>query len=217
MIEEHIRVLIVDDHPVVRKGTRALFDEVPDIEVIGEAADGAESVRQTALLNPDVVLMDLVMPDMDGPQAIAQIKERSPHVHVLVLTSFMVEEKVLPAFRAGAVGYLSKDTDPMDLVKAIRAVYHGESPIHPGVARRLLQELTRRKSEQPDALTAREMEVLQLMTLGYRDQEIASKLNIGEVTVRTHVSRVLSKLRAANRVQAVLLAMREGLVSVNSP
>ena len=216
-VEAPIRVLIVDDHAIVRKGTRALLAEVEGIEVVGEASDGQEAVDQAILLRPDVILMDLVMPGMDGIEAIRQIKRSQPDTRILALTSFAADDKVFPAIKAGALGYLLKDADPEDLVHAIRQVNHGEPSLHPSIARKVLQEirLPHKKPPSPDPLTKREIEVLHLVAQGLSNQQIADRLSIAEVTVRTHVSNILSKLHLANRVQAALFALREGIAALD--
>jgi NarL family two-component system response regulator LiaR len=212
-----IQVLIVDDHTIVRKGTRALLAEVEDIQVVGEAADGREAVDQADTLRPDVILMDLVMPVMDGIEATRQITGNQPETRILALTSFAADDKVFPAIKAGALGYLLKHADPEELVDAIRKVYHGEPSLHPSIARKVLQEMRRptMKTPTPDPLTGREIEVLHLVAKGLSNQEIAGQLSIAEVTVRTHVSNILSKLHLANRVQAALYALREGFAELD--
>jgi NarL family two-component system response regulator LiaR len=212
-----LRVLIVDDHAIVRRGTRALLAETEDIEVVGEAGNGQEAVERAEALQPDVVLMDLVMPGMDGIEAIRTITSNQPQTRILALTSFAADDKVFPAIEAGALGYLLKDVYPEDLVKAIRQVYHGEPSLHPKIARKILQEVRRptKKPSTPDPLTEREMEVLHLVAQGLSNQQISDQLFIAEVTVRTHVSNILSKLHLANRVQAALYALREGLTELD--
>lgn len=218
-----IRILLVDDHAIVRKGLRALLAETDDIEVVGEAADGQQAINQAAALQPDVILMDLVMPDMDGIEATQQITRQQPQVRVLALTSFAADDKLFPAIKAGALGYLLKDSDPADLLQAIRQVHRGEPSLHPRIARKLLHELGRpsfpeRPSpppQTPEPLTAREVEVLRLVAKGLSNQQIADELSIAEVTVRTHVSHILDKLHLANRVQATLYALREGLTTLD--
>ena len=212
-----IQVLIVDDHAIVRKGTRALLKEVDGIEVVGEAADGQEAVDQATLLRPDVILMDLVMPGMDGIEAIRQIKGSQPDARILALTSFAADDKLFPAIKAGALGYLLKVADPEDLVQAIRQVYRGEPSLHPSIARKVLQEIRtpHKKSPSPDPLTNREMEILHLVAQGLSNRQIADRLIIAEVTVRTHVSNILGKLHLANRVQATLYALREGYAALD--
>ena len=212
-----IRVLIVDDHAIVRKGIRALIAEIEDIEVVGEAGNGREAISQAESLKPDVVLMDLVMPVMDGITAISQIKSLLPDMHIIVLTSFATDDKIFPAIKAGALGYILKDSDPEVLIRAIRQVHHGEPSLNPNVARKVLNELNRPVKEPltPDPLTGRELEVLSLVAQGLNNQEIADRLVVEEVTVRTHVSHILSKLHLANRVQATLYALKEGLASLD--
>jgi NarL family two-component system response regulator LiaR len=216
MSTQRIRVLVVDDHLIVRKGTRALFAEIDNIEIVGEASNGREAVELVATLQPDVVIMDLVMPVMDGVEAIRQISERFPQVRVLALTSFAVEDKVLPAIKAGALGYLLKDVSSEELINALYRVADGEPYLHPSVARKVLNELQRTNEPEPpvETLTQRETEVLVLVAQGLTNIEIAARLNVAEVTVRTHVSNILSKLQLANRVQATLYALREGLTSL---
>ena len=212
-----IKVLIVDDHAIVRKGIRALLATEPNIQVLGEAKDGREAIAEVERLRPDVILMDLVMPEMDGIEAIRQITGRQPGSRILVLTSFATDEKVFPAIKAGALGYLLKDSNPEELVQAIHQVHRGESSLHPTIARKLLQELARPPQRPPtsEPLTDREMSVLRLIAHGLSNQEIADQLTISEATVRTHVSNILSKLHLASRTQAALYALREGLASLD--
>lgn len=216
MNEKPIRVLVVDDHPIVIKGTRALLDEVDDIEIVGEAYNGQMAIEKNKTLEPDVILMDLIMPEMDGIEAIRAITTEQPNAKILVLTSFITDDKVFPAIKAGALGYLIKDSEPDDLVNAIRQVDRGEPSLHASIARKVLRELGRSTPEKPipEPLTDRETEVLRLLARGADNQEIADKLVIAEVTVRTHISRILNKLHLANRVQATLYALREGLTSL---
>jgi NarL family two-component system response regulator LiaR len=212
-----IRVLVVDDHLVVRTGIRALLALEADIEVVGEARDGAEAVVEAHRLQPDVILMDLVMPHMDGITAIERILTSRPAARILVLTGFEADDKVFPAIRAGALGYTLKDFGPAELVRAIQRVYGGESSLHPAIARRVLQELAHPPQRPPtaDPLTAREVSVLRLIAQGESNQAIAAALGIGAGTVRVHVSNILSKLHLASRTQATLYALREGLVSLD--
>ena len=214
-----IRVLIAEDHAIVRKGISALLALEPDIKVVGEASNGREAVSGVESTRPDVILMDLVMPEMDGIEAIQQVVARQPQARILVLTSFATDDKVFPAIKAGALGYLLKDSEPRDVVDAIRQVYRGESSLHPRIARKLMQELSRppasRKPPTPDPLTEREMEVLCLVAQGKSNREIADDLTVTEGTVRVHVSTILSKLHLASRTQATLYALREGLASLD--
>ena len=215
-----IRVLIVDDHAIVRKGIRALLATEPGIQVVGEAQDGREAVAQAERLGPDVILMDLVMPVMDGLEATRCIAARQPEVHILVLTSFTGMDRVLPAIKAGALGYLLKDSGPEELVRAIHQVCHGDASLHPAVARQLLQEIkSADASPDPrsrfDPLTDREKDVLRMVAQGWNNQDIAGQLEISEATVRTHVSHILTRLQLSSRTQAALYALREGLASLD--
>ncbi|GAB4575424.1 MAG: response regulator transcription factor [Anaerolineae bacterium] len=217
-----IRVLIADDHDIVRKGVRALLATEPEIEVVGEAEHGAEAVREALRLNPDVILMDLVMPEIDGIEAIRQITASQPEIRILVLTSFATDDKVFPAIKAGALGYLLKDSGPEELVQAIHEVYRGESSLHPTIARKLLQEIAgppkppaRPTDPAVEPLTDREVEVLRLVAQGRSNREIADDLVISEATVRTHMSNILSKLHLASRTQAALYALREGIARLD--
>ncbi len=218
-MSDTIRIFIADGHTIVRSGIQALLETIDDLTVIGEASDGQEAVTAVLRLRPDVTLMDLEMPIMDGIAAIEQIMAGWPEAHILVLTSFASDDRVFPAVKAGAMGYLLKDSGPEALVQAIRQVQRGESSLHPKVARKLMQELSRPASpSQPptaDPLTPREVEVLQWVAQGLGNQEIADKLFIGEATVRSHVSNILSKLHLASRTQAALYALREGYASLD--
>ncbi len=214
--ERRIRVLIVDDHVIVRKGIRALLAMQPDVEVVGEAGDGREALSRAEALGPDVVLMDLMMPEMDGIEATRQITSRFSQTRVVVLTSFAADDKVFPALKAGALGYLLKDSSPADLLGSIRQVYRGESSLHPTIARKVLHELTRpiERPKAGEAITDRELEVLRLIARGMSNQEIADRLVVTEATVRAHVSNILGKLHLASRTQAALYALKEGLASL---
>jgi NarL family two-component system response regulator LiaR len=231
--EDSIRVLIVDDHAVVRQGLRTfleLQDDAPHggvspgdvpalpIEVVGEAANGVEAVDLACRLQPDVVLLDLVMPEMDGVEATSRIIEDSPHSRVIILTSFGDEDKVFPAIRAGAQGYLLKDIAPNDLVQAVRAVCLGQVQLHPDIARKLMSAVAAQEeppgSPAPSGLrelTERELEVLRLIAEGLNNRQIADKLVISDKTVKTHVSSILSKLHLGDRTQAAIYALRHGL------
>lgn len=212
-----IRVLLVDDHAILRKGIRALLSTEPDIEVVGEASDGQEALVRSAALQPDVILMDLVMPNMDGIEATRQVMGRQPDARVLVLTSFVADDKVFPAIKAGALGYILKDSGPNELVQAIRQVHRGEPTLEPEIARKVLFELAQPPKRPPtsEPLTARELEVLRLIAQGKSNREIAKDLVLAELTVRTHVSNVLGKLHLASRTQAALYALKEGLASLD--
>jgi NarL family two-component system response regulator LiaR len=211
-----IRVLLADDHAVVRGGIRALLEDEEEIEVVGEADDGDEAVRLAQKLHPDVILLDLMMPLKTGIEAIEEIKDENPQARILVLTSFADDDKVFAAIKAGAMGYLLKQTTPGELFQAIRDVYHGESSLHPTIARKLIRELNRPTTLPPvdEPLTDRELEVLIFVARGLSNQDIADRLVISERTVRTHVSNILSKLHLANRTQAALYALKEGLTSL---
>lgn len=207
------RVLIADDHHIVREGLRALLKRMPELTLVGEATNGEEAVRQSAELRPDIVLLDLRMPRKDGVAAIREIKAAQPQVRFLVLTSYDDDDTVFAAIKAGAEGYLLKDSHPDQLMQAIQAVCRGESALHPAIARKLLTELSR-PAELPPApqpLTEREVAVIQLVAQGRSNQEIADRLGIGERTVATHVSNILGKLHLASRTQAALYAIRTGL------
>jgi len=217
MTTPSIRVLIADDHAIVRKGIRALLSTETDIQVIGEASDGAEAIAQAQALNPDVILMDLVMPKLDGIEATRQITANQPRARILVLTSFAADDKVFPAIKAGALGYLLKDSGPEELVQAIHQVHRGEPSLEPSIARKVLTELSQ-PPKTPltlEPLTEREVGVLRLVAQGHSNREIAEQLVITEMTVRTHVSNILSKLHLASRTQAALYALREGLASLD--
>ena len=212
--QKPIRVLLVDDHTIVRKGIRALLAQVAHIAVVGEASNGQEAVAQAQTLDPDVTLIDLAMPVMDGIEAIRQITAHQPGARVLVLTNFMSDDKVFPAIKAGALGYLLKDSEPADLIRAIEQVSRGEPALHPSIALLVLQELRRpaQRAPTPDALTPREVEVLRLVATGLTNREIAEQLTTTEATIKSHVSSLLSKLHLANRVQAALLyTLQEGV------
>ena len=212
MASAPIRVLIVDDHGVVREGLRAYLELEPDIQVIGEARDGQEGVKRAQELHPDVVLMDLVMPRMDGVEATAAIKSHQPEAHVIVLTSFVDDDRVVPAIKAGATSYLLKDVAAADLARAIRGARAGQAQLHPEVARRLMQTVTTpRKIEAVTQLTDREREVLHLLAEGRSNKEIARSLVVSERTVKGHVSNILGKLGLQDRTQAALYAVRHGL------
>jgi NarL family two-component system response regulator LiaR len=216
-MSELIRVYITDDHQIVRRGIRQLLSTEAGIEVVGEASNGKDAVADMDKLKPDIVLMDLVMPVMDGIEAIRQIKAGHPSIQILVLTSFATDDKVFPAIKAGALGYLIKDTSPEELISAIHQVHKGEPTLHSSIAQKLLKEISHSDGEgpvSPDPLTDREVEVLKLIARGLSNQEIAETLVVSVATVYTHVSRVLDKLHLASRTQAALYALREGLASL---
>ena len=216
-MSEPIRVMIVDDHPLVRSGVKTLLGTEPGIKVIGEATNGQEGIEAAARLKPDVVLMDLVMPEMDGVEATRRILSERPETHVLVLTSFGSDDKLFPAIKAGALGFLMKDATPQALIAAIRQVAQGQSSLNPTIARRLLRELSREalgEGDPLDPLTDREMDVLREIAHGLSNDGIAEKLFISTATVRTHVSSILSKLDVTSRTQAALWALRRGIAKL---
>jgi NarL family two-component system response regulator LiaR len=212
-----IRILIVDDHAIVHEGLRTLISSDNDMEVIGEAYDGEEAIELSNKLSPDVILMDLVMPRVSGLEAIIRIKSENQTVRILVLTSFTEDNKVFPAIKAGASGYILKDSSPTGILDAIRAVHRGESTLHPIIAAKLIRELNKPSElpPTPNPLTERELEVLLLIAQGNSNQEIAEKMYISENTVGSHMRNILSKLHLANRTQAALYALREGLVKLD--
>ena len=213
-----IRVLIVDDHRMIRSGLRGFLEDEPGISVVGEAENGEDALARVPELMPDVVLMDLMMPGMGGIAAIGALRQAHPAIKIMALTSFADDEQVFPALEAGANGYLLKDIDPDELVAAIRAAHAGESPLDPEVAKRLISRfqrpVTSLTSAQPshDPLTEREMDVLRLLTQGKSNKEIARELFIGDRTVKSHLSAIFQKLDVTDRTQAALYAVRHGLV-----
>ncbi|WP_236035101.1 response regulator [Alkalihalobacterium elongatum] len=207
-----IRILIADDHHVVRRGLRFFLDTQTDIEIVGEAIDGQDAIEKVNQLKPDVVLMDLVMPNIDGIEATKKIRETNRTIKILILTSFSDQDHVIPAIRAGANGYQLKDIEPDELVKTIKAVYNGQSQLHPQVTHHVLTHMSGDKEEHLlDTLTKREKEVLLEITNGKSNKEIAASLFITEKTVKTHVSNLLSKLELSDRTQAALYAIKHGL------
>ena len=219
MAPDPIRVLVVDDHAVVREGLRTFLELQEGIEVVGEAADGEEAVTQATQLEPDVILMDLVMPRLDGIGAMRALRERSSPSRVIVLTSFLDDERLMPALHAGAAGYLLKDVEPAELARAVRSACADEALIDPTVAARLLQTLSSERrglgsdagSDSVEHLTRREREVLELIALGHSNKRIALELGVAEKTVKTHVGHLLAKLGVADRTQAALFAVQHGL------
>ena len=214
-MDKQIRILIVDDHAIVREGLRGLINIESDMELVGEAASGKEGVDKALALHPDVILMDLLMPGLDGVTAIKEIKAKWQEACVLVLTSFLEDDKVFPAIESGALGYILKDTQPEELLEAIRRVHQGETMLHPSIAKKIMQRIQERsgesKKDDGQELTEREVDVLRLLAQGDGDREIAEKLFISERTVHFHVGNILSKLHLANRTQAALYAIRKGL------
>ncbi len=215
---EVIRVLVVDDHPVVRVGLRALIDTEPNMEVVGEAADGVQAVEKVRSTQPDIILLDLVMPRKDGIEAIVDIKQINPDARILVLTSFSEEGKVFPAIKAGALGYVLKDSSPQQLLEAIRDVYRGESSLHPAIARKLVHEFSQPTDHPPTdgQLSQRELQVVKLLAQGQSNREIGDILDVSERTITKHVGNILGKLHLANRTQAALYALREGISTLNA-
>ena len=214
-MEEPITILIVDDHAIVRKGVRGYLEVQPDLAVVGEAAGGEEAVRIVTELVPDVVLMDLVMPGMDGVEATRRIRDASPRTQVVVLTSHHEDSHIFPAIKAGAISYILKDVAPQDLAEAVRAAARGEAVIHPRVAARMMAELRGVRDEAPNPfteLTNREMDVLRLIAEGQSNAAIAERLVLSEKTVKGYVSNILGKLHLADRTQAAVYAWREGVV-----
>jgi NarL family two-component system response regulator LiaR len=214
-MQNPITILIVDDHAVVRKGVRAFLDTQPDLKVIGEAASGEEGVKLVSQFVPDVVLMDLVMPGMDGVEATRQLKRVSPRTQVVVLTSYHDDEYIFPAIRAGALSYVLKDIGPRDLADVVRKAATGEVVLNPRVAARVIQELQSLRGTQANPFTElseRELEVLRLIAAGLSNAEMAEKLVLSEKTIKGHVSNILSKLHLVDRTQAAVYAWREGIV-----
>ncbi len=208
-----IRVLIADDHAVVRQGLRTFLDLQDDVEVVSEAADGEAAVAEAWRTAPDVVLLDLAMPALDGVAALPRLREAAPAARVIVLTSFGEDERLFAALRAGAAGFLLKDVEPAELVRAIRTAHAGQAPLSPAVAARMVEEIAHGgdRAPQADELTPRELEVLRLIAGGRSNKRIALELGVAEKTVKTHVSHVLAKLGLSDRTQAALYAVREGL------
>lgn len=208
-----VRILIADDHKVVRQGLRMFLALDPDLEVVGEAENGRIALEMARELLPDVVLMDLIMPEMTGVEATAAIRQELPDTEVIAVTSVLEDNSVIGAIRAGAIGYLLKDVEADELVRAIKAAGAGQVQLSPKAAARLMKEV--RAPENPEPLTERETEVLRLLAQGFSNKEIAQQLVIGEKTVKTHVSNILSKLNVVSRTQAALYAARIGLVKLN--
>ncbi len=219
-MEDVIRVVLVDDHNMVRIGLKAYFSTLTDIQVVGEAGTGDVAVRLAASLAPDVVLMDLIMPGMDGVEATRQVKKVSPRTQVIVVTSYHEDEHIFPAIRAGALSYVLKDIDPDDLAYAIRRAHVGEAVLNPRVAARMVKELHAQPGESVNPfseLTDREMDVLRQIAAGKSNHEIAATLVISEKTVKTHITNLLAKLHLSDRTQAAVFAWQEGIVRRDQP
>jgi NarL family two-component system response regulator LiaR len=212
-----IRILIVDDHAVVREGLCAFIQIKPDMEVVGEAADGIEALQKARDLDPDVILLDIVMPKLDGIGTIKDLKKQGSQAHILVITSFAEDEQIFPAIKAGALGYLLKDSQPQELIQAIRDVHRGVPTLHPTVALKLMNELDREPELPPteEPLTERELEVLKLIAQGHSNREIGEQLHLSERTVGKYASNILDKLHLANRTQAALYALRTGIADLD--
>jgi DNA-binding NarL/FixJ family response regulator len=216
-VADPIRVLIVDDHSVVREGLRAFLELQDGLDVVGEAVDGEEAIEAATRLRPNVILMDLVMPQLGGVAAMRRLREQLPEARILVLTSFLDDDKLLPALRAGAAGYLLKNAEPHEIARAVRAAHAGEALLDPVVAARLVETLAADDGQEPlDRLTPREREVLVLIGRGFSNKRIAGELELSEKTVKTHVGHVLAKLGVTDRTQAAVVAVRAGIVSPRS-
>jgi len=217
MVTKSIKVLIADDHPLVREGLRALIATEPDMDLVGEASDGVEAVDLAMSLQPDVILLDLMMPNKTGIEAIQEIKEENPDARILVVTSFGEDENVFPAIKAGALGYLHKDSSPQ-LLSALREVHRGEPSLHPTIALKLIRELNHPSQANAEGtpLTEREVEVLKLVAQGLSNHEIGETLVIADRTVSKHVSSIIEKLHVSNRTQVALYALKEGLATLDS-
>jgi two-component system, NarL family, response regulator LiaR len=215
IVSEPVTVLLVDNHALVRQGVRAFLDTQSDITVVAEAASGDEAVHLAAEHAPDVALMDLIMPDMDGVEATRRLTARSPRTKVVVLTSYHDDEHIFPAIRAGALSYVLKEVGPDELAKAVRKAAAGEAVLHPRVAARVVRELHGARRDEPNVfreLSDRELEVLRLIAEGLSNAEISDRLFISEKTTKSHVSNILGKLHLADRTQAAVYAWREGVV-----
>ena len=215
-MQTSIRILVADDHPIVRDGLIAILTTQPDFEVIGEAATGPQTVEQVTALRPDVVLLDLEMPEIDGVEALRQMRQLRPDTRVIVFTAFDTDERILGAVRAGARGYLLKGAPREEIFRAIRVVHAGESLLQPIVASKLLRQVSQEQSALPgpETLTPRELEVLRLLARGLENKEIAAELVIAERTVKFHVSSIQGKLGAGNRTEAVVIAAKQGLIKL---
>lgn len=212
-MSETIRILIVDDHTIVRDGLQALINAEAGMEVVGVGSDGLEAVEKAQALNPDVILLDLIMPRKDGVQATNEIKKNNPNARILILTSFAEDHQVFSAIKSGAMGYLMKDTSSDELIQAIRDVYQNKPVLQPVIARKLMRDIQKQSSSSTSesGLTERETEILQMVARGQTNQQIADQLVLSERTVRTHITNILAKLRLDNRTQAALYALRQGI------
>ena len=213
-----IHILIVDDHKIVREGIKAFLHPIADFDVLGEANNGQEAIALAKTLHPDVILLDLIMPEMDGITATIALRKQNPEEKILIITSFADDEKVIAAIRAGALGYLIKDSSPHELEEAIRAVYQGDSYLPPRIARKVIRQLSSPEKEVETAtlLSRRELEILQLIADGLSNDEIAGLLVISPWTVRSHLGRIMKKLQVENRTQAAMKALRAGMVKMKN-
>jgi DNA-binding NarL/FixJ family response regulator len=217
-MSDPIRILVADDHPVVREGLIAILSTQPDFEIVGEAETGLEVIAQTAKLQPDLILLDLAMPVLDGVETLKQLRQSNPEARVIVFTAFDTDERILSAVQAGAQGYLLKGVPREELFKAVRVVHAGGSLLQPVVASKLMRQVSNRsqQSSEVEPLTPREMEVLQLLAQGLQNKEIAAELVISQRTVKFHVSSIMGKLGAGNRTEAVAIAAQQGLVELSN-
>lgn len=217
MSDTSIKILIADDHAVVREGLRSYIQIQPDMDVVGEAINGIEVVKKARSMKPDIILIDIVMPQQNGIEAIKQLKQEEIPSRIIVITSFAEEDKIFPAIKAGALGYLLKDSSPEELVQAIRDVHRGESYLHPTIARKVIDDLSRDEAlpltDEP--LTSREVDVLKLIAQGYSNRKIGERLHLSDRTVGKYTSNILDKLHLANRTQAALYALREGIANLD--
>ena len=217
-----IRIVIVDDHAVVRQGLKTFLDLQDDIEVVGEGKNGLEAIELVDKLEPDVILLDLIMPELDGIEATIAIREKHPDAKIAILSSFSDEEKVMPALEAGVVGYLLKDIAPDELADSVRAIHAGETRLHPQITKQIMSRIqvpkkSKEEAREAENLTNREIDVLKLLARGMSNDEISVELSISTLTVKTHVSNILGKLDLADRTQAALYAVRHGIAPLDPP